>query len=322
MPDDLLPAEPTETAEAPGTDTTETTASDDAVYEEGVTDLLADPAPEGDATQDDSETKEAEESANPNDATKTEPDEAEEPEATEPEAKADGTVVSKGEAEVLKRAKVPEDVWKQLPREAVEQLVSQQREMDRLQAEAGRKKTEPDDSEKTEPKDDKPADDDLGIEAVMGDLARSYDDDIAPLGGVLSKLDERTRPIARMAERQSGAEALLTDMAVSLAADRIVSDYPSAAKPEARQKLVDRFWTEFKSGSYEANYSSILEAMGEAAKVEFAGVTETEAAASLVENSSKRVKAQPKTGAGKPPAAKPKTEDDVYDAEYTEHMSG
>lgn len=300
MPDDLLPADSTPAPEATP-EAAETEVANEAAYDDA-SDLLE--AETDEATQDQGDPEpEPEEAA----VDETQAETEQEPQAP---------VLTHADRQALARAKIPEGSWKHLSRDAVDQIVTMQRQMDRLQAEAGRQQPAP---TKADPaKQAPPADDDLDIQGVFAKLEESYDADIKPLGELLTKIDQRARPAMEAAQRLPAVQGLLQDLVLRVALDQTIKDYPSASKPEARAKLTERFWKEYGTGEYAPTQGgsmvdAIFQAMSEAAKAEFAGMTETAAAASLVTQNKQRLKAQPKTGSAKPNRPKPETDDDIYE---------
>lgn len=339
MPDDLIPENEPASADVSTEQETpsDIEAANEAAYDEGVADLLKEDQ------SDDADIPEAE-------STETEEVETETPEETP----ATALELSEAEQQILKRAKIEPSQIAGLSRDQVrmwtEILRQNQAEQDALGAQLGRlqqaatQEQQPTPQAKAEPTP-MPTDEQITkeVDDLMEKLTESYDEDIKPLGDVLKSYATR----AAAAERQMaqtteylGAVEMMTDLVSELAMERAFSSladsYPSLSKSEVRERATNRFWTEWSTGTYadtiaqKGVLAAMQEAASNAAKVLFAG-TEKEAVVQLAEKNAHRVAGQPQTPKRKPPASKPKTEDDVYDEAWeksglkdavAEHMGG
>lgn len=319
MPDDLLPEVDTTTPDAPAAEVADSESALDAVYDDTYDEVMeaednsdadaGDPTPKPDAKADD----------------KPKPDEGEK--GTEEQSK---VIVSHSEQQALKRAKVPEAAWEHLSRDAIEQIVDQQRTIDRLQAESGRRTTEAQEPTEDQSKVEKPAQQapplSERVKGVFDKLAEVYDDDIREVGNLISELEERAGRFEQTANSVGPMGEILMNSVVDRFIDRLEQENPTASKPEVRRQIRERFMKEWKSGDYnlgegENLYDLMGRVVSEAGRVTLAGATsEATAVANLVTQNKQRVRAQPKSGNAKaPPRAM--TQDDIYDQAAQEFLT-
>lgn len=313
MPDDLLP--PPDTATSAG----EADLNDD-VYEAAFQETMSEDLGEGGAATDADADDRPADDEDPQDkapAKSKEGDESEEESQEKVKEEPSHPNLTTSEQQALRRAKIPEEAWKHLSRDAIEQIAEQQRAIDRIQAEAGRQKAEEQKAEaKPEPVK---ADPNPGrFKETFDRLADVYGDEIGELGSLLSEIDSRQQQVEQVAQAIGPIGELLVDAVVDRFIDRLEKDNPTASKPEVRKQIRDRFRKEWKTGEYQPGEGeSLIDVLGrvvnEAGRVTLAGVSsEAAAVAALVSQNKDRLKSQPKFGGAK---AKPKplTEDDVYD---------
>lgn len=235
-----------------------------------------------------------------------------------------------GETSVLKRSGLePTDVagWS---RQRIEQYVQfagkVQRDADALGARAGNAAKPKEEPRAAEPAP--PGEFTEDLTKVFDALATSYDADIKPLGELLSRMEAANagyrQQAAQHAQVMPAIADLVTDLVMDVTLDSMVKEYPSLSAQEARQKVVDRFWTEWATGAYAKEGTGLRaqmrEALANSAKVVFLNTTEQSAVASLVTKNKGIVAAQPKPGGANSRSA-PKTKSDVYDEAFDQFLA-
>ncbi|MGD9631423.1 MAG: hypothetical protein AB7V18_19460 [Pyrinomonadaceae bacterium] len=258
-------------------------------------------------------------------ATNPEPEGTETPvETAEPESAEEpsGLVLTYSQTEALKRAQLDPALLAAMPREQVDAFVSRlienQSAQDRLGAELARlKKTgQPAQEPPEETEDEELSDFAQKIQTTFSSLTDAYDDSILPLGNLLTEMDQRFSQVGQNAALVPAMAELMSDIVLDMTLDQLKADYPSLKSPEARQKVSERFWTEWKTGAYskleKPLRQQIREAAMNAAKVTFINTSEQAAVTNLVQQNRARVQSQPKVGPSKAPP-RPKTVEDIYD---------
>lgn len=297
--------------ETPAQTAAETKASVNAVYDQAYQETMV--------------VEDLEDDAQPS-SPQTAPNSAAENPATEPKAATapqPSKAVTASEEQVLKRAGFDSEDYAGWTREKIEAKVAKlrqsQTEQDRVGSELAQLKQGKQPEPEKKPAEAKEAPKDSRLKAIREQLTKAYDADIEPLLDVIDQIDTENRAFREQA--QSSTEAVpvllnvLSEMMVEMSLASIQTDYPSLSKPEARSKVVERFWTEWNTGAYSKPGMSmrdqVSEAMRNAAKVTFNNTTEQSAAASLVQANKARIASQPRNGS---PNARPgpRTVDDVY----------
>lgn len=231
--------------------------------------------------------------------------------------------ITESEEQVLRRAGFDAEDYAGWTREKIEARVTKlrqsQAEQDRVGAELATLKRGAKPEAETKPNQEpaKPAKSRLA--EVREKLVASYDKDIEPLLDVLDQVEAEQGQLRETAAAVPAMTSLLSDLMVDLSLEHLKADYPSLSKPEARQQVIDRFWTEWNTGAYNKPGASMRDqvrsAMTNAAKVTFNNTTEQTAAANLVQANKQRLASQPRTGSPNARPA-PRTADDVYNAEF------
>lgn len=167
------------------------------------------------------------------------------------------------------------------------------------------------------------------INSTMDKLVEEYGEEIRPMGEVLGRM-EAANANARQIAAEAGSLAndmstFITDMAMDMLMSTMTDKYPSLSKADARNKVAERFWTEWSTGEYGdgggVTLSSMRSALENSAKVVFSNTDETTAAANLVKKNQQRVASQPGRGSAKPsrvPSNPQEAEDMVYDDALSE----
>lgn len=327
-----MPDEATAIATEPSTTTTPSTETVSAAPSES---KPATPAPETPAQaaadlEDDvyntafAETMvDAEDSATPAEPKAEAQPKAENPTAQpSPESTPKGPVMTESEERVLKRAGLDPEDYAGWDRKKIEDRVGKlrqtQAEQDRLGAELANLKKAPNTTAEVKEEKPKPAAKEpraQRIASLMQKLPESYDEEIKPLIEVIQEMDQENQSLRQQAEVFPIMGNLIGEMVLDSSIDALRSEYPSLAKSEVRQKVTDRFWTEWNTGAYAkpgtSMVSAIREALANSVKVTINTTTEQAAVANLVTANKQRVANQPKSGS---PNARPgpKTADDVY----------
>lgn len=312
MPDDLIPeiqtTEPTQeaTVDTAAPAEAESDQLNDAAYDEAMTELLGDTPEEPDGGEDleDDVTYKAGETPEPADTSTP--------------------LVTDGERAVLERAGLKPEMYADWKRGQVDEYVSwarqQQTEGDRHSAEMGRLKQKTDGDGQEQAKSTQPP----AVSEFRNSLVDSFGEEINPLLDYVERIETEAAELRGQSGMISMMGQLLNDFATENALSAVAADYPSATKPEMRQKLIERFNVEWSTGAYAKPdrpiRESLVEAMRNAAKVTFMETTEASAAAQLVNKNRDRVKAQPRLGPEQRRRA-PVTEDDVYDAAFEENLA-
>lgn len=262
------------------------------------------------------------------DAARPEPEaKTEAPATTATDPKQENGFLTEGEKQVLGRSKITPEQLKGLPREALDSVIGtlrdQQTEQDRLRSELGRFKKEDAPAAPAKPAAEQQASPySKQVDDTIAKIATSYDDEIKPMGDLFKTLHtdidqvrESTRALPIMME-------LMNELVIDQALSGLASDYPSITNPESRQKVADRFLTEWNSGAYVRDGvkfgQAIKNAARSAAKVVFNTTTEASAAANLVKTNKDRLASQPKVGSQVAGRKGPQTENDVYSSAYHE----
>lgn len=329
MPDDttIASAEPsqsdtsTATQDAPSTGTDSATAeskpSSDDIYDQVATEVFAEDADDDKVFVEAS--KPAPESAAPA------------PEASKAQA------ITESEVAVLKRAGYEDDEFKDWDRQKIEAKVAKlrpaQAEQDRIGSEYARLKKsgeQPKPEEKDEAKPEskaefKPPAGKFGerLAQARAKAIEDYDEGIAPVFDLVADLASRNEALEQQQSVVPLMAELMGEVILESAARSLETKYPSLNKPEARGKVMERFWAEFNSGAYSKPGVSIRQQMASAlenaAKVTFLNVTENTAVANLVTANKARVAGQPKAPSGNA-RKQPLTRDDIYDQAYQETL--
>lgn len=254
---------------------------------------------------------------------------AETPAAT-PAPTAQAVVMTTSEEQALRRAGLEPEDWAGWDRTKIEGRVKKLHESfashDRIASELDRlKKAAP---EVKAPEPQKPAADlsKSRLKDIRQKLVETYDEEITPLLDVIDGIDAERQSLAQQAEVLPVLTAALGEMVFDQILDSLKKDYPSLEKPESRAKMEERFWQEWRTGAYNKPGASFRQQMRDAAsnaaKVVFAGTTELQAAANLVNGNRGRLAAQPRIPTGSPRPQQPRSKgDQIYDDAFKEHLA-
>lgn len=152
-------------------------------------------------------------------------------------------------------------------------------------------------------------------------LVKEYEAPIGALGELFQDMDASVTAAREQAAMVPVLTELVGELVLQTALNGLTGDYPSLTKPDARQKVMERFWTEWNTGTYTKPGVSMLDqmrtALTNAAKVTFLNTNEQTAAASLVQANKARVASQPKPGS---PNARPqpRSAEDIYNVAFEE----
>ena len=270
----------------------------------------------------------------PESVTATAEPKAEEPQAQTAQAQALPGALTDGEKQIFSRAGLPDkftDGWDRARIDTlVQHLAKSQAEQDKLGAELGRLKAgtpEPKKDEKPAVPQSPRSQRSEKIAALQAWAKENIADEMAEAFGLMQELDAENAQLRELGNRgplNQAAEELVQDLVLELGFSRLEKDFPSVSKPETRKLVEDRFWLEWNTGAYSkpgvSLQSQIREALSSAARVTLSpNITESSAAASLIEKNKLRIASQPRTGPqGNRP--KPRTEDDIYAEAYEEIM--
>lgn len=161
------------------------------------------------------------------------------------------------------------------------------------------------------------------IAATVEDLQKVYGDEIKPLGSLMQNLGTQLEAAQQRAAGVPILQELLVEMTLDSGIRDLVSDFPTLNKADARQKVIDRFEKDWPNSPHRTAKGKMLNriksAIADAAKAEFGTQTESAAQVALANKTKERLRNQPNPGNGRGRAV-PKTEEDVYDAAFQEHI--
>lgn len=320
MPDEPIPA-PVSSENTPSptelpTQTIDSLKDDnDAVYKKSFAEAFED---------------ETTETSDKKDVQTSEPDAGDQTTQDASEAKC---VLTYSQQESLKRAKLDPSLvsqWSQSDADSfVSALIENQATQDRMGAEMARLKmpgdmAQPDQSQQYRPPQPEitPTTFNRMVKDTLAPMALAYDESILPLEGLFNDLDRRMDSTVESTQMIPAIAGLMSDLVLDMTIESMVEKYPSIKTTEARERVVDRFWTEWNTGAYQKLdvplRVQIQQAALNAAKVVFMDVNEQTAVANLVTSNRSRVASQPKTGGPRTRQNQPMTQDEIYDAGFVE----
>lgn len=306
MPDDLMPETPT--AESQTTEATDTSPLDDDAYDSELSGLIGNDDAEG-ATQ----------AAETGDETQTD----ETPSQT-PAAK---SVLTLAGQKALESVGIDAELVTGWPQEKLNNFIDKIRatqdsaqrwaEVSERQEQAQLQKAAEQAKQNRQPSEFRQQ-----VDEIFSKLAESYDEDIKPLAGLFSSMDERIAEMSESAGIVPQIGALLTELVLSNELRSLEAQYPTLSKADAREKVTERFWTEWKTGEYQKLQKPIIEQIREAitnsTRVTFNNIDEKTAVANLVNKNKKLVQSQPKLSSGRQNPNRTGSEDDIYDSAFEE----
>ncbi len=318
MPDEPIQSAPTDSAPAPeATPSDPAATADTGAAAEAVSESIYDTA--------------AAEMLNDGEASAPSTDEVvETTNAAKPDA-GDALAVTDGQKHVLSRAGFKDDFVAGWDAKRVDDFVAylakSQAEQDRLGAELGRYKQQPETKPEAKPNEAKAPTKTPRTERitqVRQKLIEDAGEEFAPVFDLLQEMDSENAQYREQAGTVNVMADLVTELLVDMSVQKLATEYPSVSKPEARKQLEDRFWLEWNTGAYQKPGVSFREQIGaainSAAKVTFRNVTEQSAAAQLVQTNKAKLATQPRIGHAGAARPRPTSTEDVYDIAYKETM--
>jgi hypothetical protein len=175
---------------------------------------------------------------------------------------------------------------------------------------------------------------DTAADELISQMVEEYGEEIRPMGDMFKAIardaSQSRQAVVETSELMIDVATMQAEMALENLIPGFEKEFPSIAKPGVREKVTERFWSNWETGQYMqpgAMFAGVREALNDAVSATFGGqTTEANAAASLVEKNRRLVQNQPKPGPQKPPRAKPMSEDErvesVYDDGVAELLKG
>ncbi len=158
---------------------------------------------------------------------------------------------------------------------------------------------------------------------TFGDEIKPFTELTVSLGETLDTLQQRFEQTQGELELRN---RLIADLTLDSGIRGLESDFPSLSSAEARQRVIDRFKSDWsrEDNPHRAGEGDLLTrvraALRDAAKAEFGTTTESAAQVALVNKTKERLKGQPESGAGKG-RPRPKTDDDLYEEAFETHLA-
>jgi hypothetical protein len=248
--------------------------------------------------------------------------------------------LSNDDVQLLRRQHLDPEAFKALPAEARQKFLDNARkreadntrtyqqlkeENERLRAgkpAEGDGDQEADDGERSQERQEAPAgelsqDDQQMVETIVD----TYGEELRPLAEANARSQAEVRELRQQLDQSRQAmstQARLTiDHIADTTLDGLESDYPSLSKPEARQKVLERFRKDWDPNSQDESQSlaqRLRSGIKDAARVTFSNSERAAQVAHRNRNRS-RLASQPSNGSARRAPA-PQNEDEVYDRAF------